>query len=167
MTISAIRTDRISALIESINTLSITLYNDETDLFTTLVSAKNETKSYPFVRYSYLLDLHDFMTHYETIETDQQILQMIRSIKNNLTDVIIAERHGSGQQGSFGISIFYSKKDLIKRYMNSDLDFVKNTYWDELLDDHKDKSSHAVVKNRFFHTITLHDLLGTLFHYGC
>ena len=151
MTISAIQTDTLSSLVQNIDALSKYLIEQDDVIFTTFLSARNQTKDFPifdsrnlFRRYrqgiSYLIDIYDFITHYQEIETDQTIQYMLNSMKTNITNAIIAECHGTNQTGSHGLSLFYSSNDMLSTYAEYDLDFTTDTHWDDLLEKHKEKT---------------------------
>lgn len=138
LTISAIRTDKITGLFKAFKSLCSFLYNNET-LYQNVKYARNLTKDFNFIQDSYLIDFYDFINNYLTIETNKTIREILNSIKLNFSDTIIAECHGSNQNGSHGMSIFYSTSDMISLYSTNNLDFTEDSYWDELLDNHKDK----------------------------
>jgi cysteine peptidase C11 family protein len=155
LTISAIRTDKINSFFEAFMGLCSYLYNNDETLYQNVKSARNLTKDFNLIQDSYLLDFYDFINNYQTIETNSTILQILNSIKLNLSDAIIAERHGKNQNGSHGLSIFYSTNDMISLYSNYNLDFTDESYWDELLDDNKEKTSIFTSKN-VFKSLPLH-----------
>jgi hypothetical protein len=158
LTVSAIRTDKINSLFETFKGLCSYLYNNDETLYQTVKSARNLTKDFNFIQDSYLLNFYDFINNYLAIETNSTIVQILNSIKLNLSDAIIAEYHGKNQNGSQGISIFYSRNDMISTYGNYNLDFTENSYWDELLDDHKEKTKIFTSK-LVFKSLPLHKYL--------
>jgi hypothetical protein len=140
LTISAIRTDRIEGLVDEIEKLSIILFENDDVLYENLISARAVTRDFDFIQDSYLLDIYDFVDKYLEIETNQYITQILTNINKNLSEAIIAEAHGESQLGSNGLSIFYSTRDMISFYADIDLDFSRDTHWDDLLDKYKEKS---------------------------
>lgn len=141
LTISAIRTDKIQNLTRSIDALSIKLLGEYNESVTLCKSSINQSKKFYFIQNSYLLDIYDFVDQYLQIENDQAIRLVLTDIAMNLSEAIIAERHGSKQNGSHGLSIFYSSKGFISTYKNYGLDFTDDTHWDEFLDEYKQKQS--------------------------
>ena len=144
MTISAVRTDRIEYLVSSFESLCLYLLDADDVFYELLKSARNNSKDFSFIRSSVLLDLGDFIAQYIPLVTDATLLHLLQDIKVNLSEAIIAERHGSNQTGCTGLSIFYSVKDMLSTYANFSLDFTADTLWDELLIDHKEKNSYAI-----------------------
>lgn len=141
MTISAVRTDTLPDLIESFDRLCFSLNESDDQRYQHLLKARNQTKQFPFIRGSVLMDFPDFINQYLAIETDETIKNLLEDIQRNLSKSIIAEGHGSEQNNTHGLSLFYSSKDMLKTYTNYDLDFTENTCWDELLMHHKEKKS--------------------------
>lgn len=147
LTISAMRTDKVTDLYNAMKALCLFLQDNEDRFYENLKSARNQTKDYDFIQNSFLLDLYDFLDTYQTIETDPTVLYLLRSIQLNLSDAIIAERHGENQDNSHGLSIFYSTNEMISTYANYSLDFTENIYWDELLDEHKEKKNSMLIND--------------------
>lgn len=141
LTMSAIRTDKIEDLVESINNLSKNIIKSK--LFTTISkikTAKEITKKFIFV----LSDLYNFTENLQKIEgLDQTIYKDLENIQKNFNQTVIAECHGISQKGSNGLTIYFPDKFFTLRapgfnFFNyrirfNKLDFVKNTYWDEFL----------------------------------
>lgn len=154
LTISAIRTDKLTGLVDEIEKLSIHLYENYAELYENLKFARAITKDYEFIKKSHLLDIYDFADKYLEIETNQTIRNILSNIKTNLSETVIAECHGETQSGSHGLSIFYSSSNWglpgsISVYTNCALDFTRDTHWDELLDNHKGKSKNLLINNLF------------------
>jgi hypothetical protein len=149
LTISAIRTDKIVGLVDEIEKLSIILYENDDILYENFKSAKNSTRDFDFIQDSVLLDIYDLVDNYLEIESNQEIIQILFNIKNNLLEAVIEEAHGIGQNGSHGLSIFYSTYDLISVYADFDLDFTVDTHWDDILDNHKEKGKYILFKDFF------------------
>jgi len=159
LTISAMRTERVTELVDAIEDLSIHLYENDDELYENLKSARYLTKEYEFIQDSYLLDIFDFADNYLAIETNQTIRGILSSIQTNVSETVIAECHGDMQHGSHGLSIFYSSKDLISLYIEYGLDFTRDTHWDELLDTHKEKSNPLLFTDLIYHLIEKHPQL--------
>jgi len=165
LTISAIRTDKLTGLVDEIEKLSIQLYENDGELYENLKSARAITKDYEFIKKSHLLDIYDFADNYLEIETNQTICKILSNIKTNLSETVIAECHGETQSDSHGLSIFYSSSNWgglpgsISVYTNSALDFTRDTHWDELLDNHKGKSKNLLINNLFNQFLEKHSLL--------
>ncbi|MDG6219683.1 MAG: clostripain-related cysteine peptidase [Candidatus Thermoplasmatota archaeon] len=157
LTISAIRTDKINGLFKSFNELCKYLYNNDA-LYQNVKSARNITKEFTFIQDSYLIDFYDFIEKYLAIETNSTVLQILNSIKKNFSQTIIAECHGQNQNGSHGFSIFYSTNDMISLYPTYNLDFTDDSYWDELLDDHKEKFNGFFTSKNVFKSFSLHNI---------
>jgi hypothetical protein len=164
MTISAVRTDTLVDLIKSFDRLCFFLNESDNKSYRHLLKARNQTKQFPFIRGSVLLDFSDLINQYLIIETNESIRDLLKDIQTNLSKSIIAEDHGSKQNNSNGLSLFYSKKDMLKTYSNYELDFTENTHWDELLIYHKEKTkskeksvlsilSHDSIFSSFFHLL--------------
>jgi len=170
LTISAMRTDRIQDLVDNIETLSIHLYENDDELYENLKSARANTKDYEFIKKSYLLDIYDFADNYLKIETNQTIYRILNNIKTNLSETVIAECHGEMQSSSHGLSIFYSSSNWgglpgsISLYINYALDFTRDTHWDELLNNHKEKSKSVLINNLFNQFLKINPYFFPLLH---
>jgi hypothetical protein len=147
LTISSMRTDKITGLVDEIDELSIHLYRNNDELYENFKSAITLSKEYDFIQSSALIDIYDLADNYLEIETNHTIRQILINMKIKLSETVIAEYHGKTQNRSHGLSIFYSTSDLITLYTNYELDFTKDTHWDELLYNHKSKSKAFVINN--------------------
>ena len=149
LTISAISADKIDKLVDEVEKLSIILYENDDFLYENLKSARNSTREFDFIKESFLLDIYDFMDNYIKIEANRDICQILLNIKSHLSEAIIAESHGFNQNGSHGLSIFYSTNDMISVYADFNLDFTDDTHWDELLNNHKENIKNSLIKDIF------------------
>jgi len=150
LTISAIRTDKMAPLVTAFEQLCLYLHNDPEVVYEHLISARKQSKEYAFIQESCLIDVYDFVEKYREIETDENIVQILSNIQSNVSQALIAECHGDDQTGSHGLSIFYSSRDMISAYAHYNLDFTKDTHWDDLLDMHK-KESGTFSFEKIFH----------------
>jgi predicted DNA-binding WGR domain protein len=137
LTMSAIRTDKIGKLVESVDKLAHHLVDNFPASYDPVWKAYENTLS--FMR-NFCIDLYDFAEEYSQVETNQTIIQALQDVKNHVSDAVIAECHGSAYTGAFGLSIYFSPawamwwtfgQDL--NYTTSGLDFAEDTYWDEFL----------------------------------
>jgi hypothetical protein len=147
LTISAIRTDKFSNFVNAFEQLCLLLCDNNDQLYENFKSSIFQTKQFDFIQNSFLIDLYDFIEHYLGMETDPDVIHILNKVKTNFSQALIAECHGEKQDGSYGLSLFYSSKDLISMYANYDLDFTADTHWDELLDNHKEKSKNLLFTN--------------------
>jgi len=141
LTMSAIRTDKIEELVDSINVFcKHILKNKLFKNFAKIKIALSKTKKYIYV----LSDLYNFTENLQKIEgLDQTIYKDLENIRNNFNQTVFAECHGISQKGSNGLSIYFPDKFFNLRapgfnlfnYRSrlNKLDFTKNTYWDEFL----------------------------------
>ncbi len=134
LTMSAIRTDKIGALKNVLDELSLD-YLLRIGEFTTLMEVLyNSMKSY----YNYAIDIHDFAAKLLSTETNAQTITTLNTLQRCLEDTVIAECHGEGMEGSHGLSIYFpapSQGEYNYLYGSPDyeLDFSTDTYWDDLL----------------------------------
>lgn len=142
ITMSAIRTDKIEGLVSSLNLLS--------QHFITTVDSSSEKiwSIYDDVQYfsnGGLLDIYDFAKRYHSVESNQDINEILLDVMNCLNESVIAECHGTDHPNAHGLSIYFPKD---KRYYDSNygddeygLDFSQDTNWDEFLNDYMERST--------------------------
>jgi hypothetical protein len=133
LTMSAIRTDKIEALKNVLDELSVN-YLLRIGEFTTLM----ETLYSSMKSYYYAIDILDFAEKFMSIETNPQTITTLNTLQRCLEDAVIAECHGEGMEGSHGLSIYFpdpSQGEYNYLYGSPDygLDFSTDTYWDDLL----------------------------------
>lgn len=140
-TLSAIRTDKIDALIISLNSYaSYGIYNMEKyqDKF---VNSRYQADGFPKGS-QYLADLYDFVDLTVKKSKSKSCMKLLSSglesyanpLKNSIEDAVIKEIHKSGHRNSHGISIFFPF-EYDGSYDNDflNLDFLDDTEWDEFL----------------------------------
>jgi hypothetical protein len=133
LTMSAIRTDKIGALKNVLDELSLD-YLLRIGEFTTLIEdLYSSIKSY-----YYAIDIYDFAAKFLSIETNAQTITTLNTLQRCLEDTVIAECHGRGMEWSHGLSIYFpdpSQGEYNYLYGSPDygLDFSRDTYWDDLL----------------------------------
>jgi hypothetical protein len=153
ITMSAVRTDRI---VELTNSIDLTAHN--------LVDFYAECRDglwsvYYDIQYfggGIVLDIYDFAEKYSVVETNPDILQNLTKIMYCLNDCVISECHGSDYDCAYGLSIYFpaKKNNYNKLYNDPDhgLDFTKDTFWDEFL------NKYMRSRSRSFHFI--YDMFG-------
>lgn len=153
VTISAIRTDKLDALIRAVDNLSIELVNNYTKYRLFIDRARSKAEDYPIPMRlfppaikGHQVDLYDFVNRLNKLSLrimTGNLQPIIRNVKQCIREVVIAEHHQIGHTRSHGVSIFFPYKkssnpyyDVIneyQRYCDSGLDFVNDTHWDEFL----------------------------------
>jgi hypothetical protein len=133
LTMSAIRTDKISALKDALDELSAD-YLLRVGEFTTFIEILySSIKSY-----YYSIDIHDFAAKLLSVETNAQTIATLNTLQNCLNDTVIAECHGEAMEESYGLSLYFpdpSQGEYNYLYGSPEygLDFSQDTKWDDLL----------------------------------
>ena len=138
-TYSAIKTESLDALVDAINALSCKLL-ENTSNYDTIFSALEMTKKFGDwedydERLLLFIDIYDFTKQYISIETNEIIKQDLQLIQDEVNNSVLSEWHGSEQNGSHGLTIYFPKTAVDYDYDNNEfgLDFTDHTSWDELL----------------------------------
>jgi len=103
-----------------------------TDDWTAIGTARSQTQEY---YYDYYIDLYHFA---QLVNQDTSISQAVRdaasAVMTAVDNAVIAEQHGSGSPGSYGLSIYYpeTSTDYFSDY-ETDVLFTTATQWDEFL----------------------------------
>lgn len=137
ITMSAIRTDKMEELANSIDTIAHDFINNFNESFGNVWSAYGNVQSFGN---GYCIDVYDFAEECLLVETNQSICQHLENVMNNVSEVVIAECHGNEYPDANGLTIYFpdpSKYSYDSRYDDSGygLDFSQNTSWDEFLID--------------------------------
>jgi hypothetical protein len=133
LTMSAIRTDKISALKNALDELSVDYLLRMGDFSSHIDSLYKN-----IISYSYSIDIYNFAEKFLTLETDAQTRTTLYNVQECLKDSVIAECHGESMEGSHGLSIYFpdpSEGNYNYLYGSLDygLDFSEDTHWDDLL----------------------------------
>ncbi len=138
-TYSAIKTESLGDLTDAINTLSCNLL-DNTSNYETVLNALEMTKKFGDWQHNderllLYIDIYDFAEQFIAIETNEHIIQDLRRIQDTLNNSVLSEWHGSEQNGSHGLTIYFPKTVVDYDYDKSELglDFTAISSWDELL----------------------------------
>jgi len=135
LTMSAIETNKLSMLIEAINTLSIDFIENYEELYDNITIAYENTISFG---YGYGIDLYDFTNECLQVFFNETLIAKINSVQKNVSEAVIAECHGENKGNAHGLSIFFPDQDspwwnYDISYSFCNLDFTEKTHWDEFL----------------------------------
>jgi hypothetical protein len=136
LTMSAVRTDNVGDLGSAIDILSQNIIDNFKESYPIICSFYQDVQSFWSGK---ILDIYDFAEKYQSFETNQTIKSNLEHLLENLTEVIIAETHGSNKPGAHGLSInfpnpLHSIYDTKYGDLAYGLDFTNDTHWDELLE---------------------------------
>jgi hypothetical protein len=134
-TMSAIETRAIHQAASSLNELCAVLLEQPQEVKTRIQAIWSSVQNYG--NYS-SIDLYDFLEKYAAMESRPAVLMLIREVQESLKACVLAERHGRGNPGSHGISIYFPlHPDSTYSSLYSDpisgLDFPAGTQWDILV----------------------------------
>jgi len=139
ITMSAIRTDKIEELANSLDTIAHDFINNFNKSFGNVWSAYSNVQSFGS---GYCIDAYDFAEECLLVETNQSICQHLENVMNHVSEVVIAECHGNEYPDANGLTIYFPDPsnysyNSIYAYADPDykLDFSQNTFWDEFLID--------------------------------
>jgi hypothetical protein len=134
LTMSAIRTDRLNALRERLDLLSLS-YLDNVESLRTLLD-----QVYPGLEpfSTATVDLHFLMEALLAHEKDPALIDALRAVQDALEDAVIAEKHGFQWPQARGLSLFLpdsASSGRLEHYIHPGygLEFVDDAHWDELL----------------------------------
>jgi len=134
LTMSAVRTDRLDMIKDTIDELSLE-YLARLDTFRTHIDTIYQNIT---AFSSSIVDLYDLAEELLSVEEDQQVRGILFSLQQCIEDAIIAECHGLDWSDAHGLTIFFpdsSSAMLLPSYISTKygLDFLLETHWDELL----------------------------------
>lgn len=145
VTISAINLDALPALMESVNTFSYALQNENQQL---VAEARSYTQSYTSIFGKQVppayIDLGHFAALLANNTRDADVKQSAEQLFAALQQAVIAEKHGPGKKGSTGLAIYFPNSTLYSSPLAG-------------------PQSYTVIANRFAQTSLWDDFLG--FHY--
>ncbi|MFH2002105.1 MAG: right-handed parallel beta-helix repeat-containing protein [Planctomycetota bacterium] len=137
LTMSAVRTDKMTALACRLDNLSRHLNASPGSYINGLWLARQEVFEFgePHPESVGAVDLLDFVLKYAALETDPVILNDLSAVETAFAEAVIADCHGSNMEGTHGLSIYYPRSlDLYDHsYETSLLDFSADTCWDLFL----------------------------------
>jgi hypothetical protein len=135
ITMSAIRTDKMEELSNSLDIVARDLINNFNESFGNVWSAYGNVESFGN---RYCIDTYDFARECLGVEANQNIRQHLEDVMNYVSEAVIAECHGSDHPNAHGLTIYFP--DIYRLGYDStyadpdyDLDFSQHTFWDEFL----------------------------------
>lgn len=136
-TMSAVRSDALDSVAIQLTALTASMRTRLPTGFPFMNDAREQTEMYGIVDEDYwqLCDVIDFFEEYSLVETDPDILLLLDQTITALTDAVIAEWHGSEQEGGHGLTFYFpgAGSEYLPGYAASQLDFVAATAWNEFL----------------------------------
>ena len=137
LTMSAIDQDFIQNITDPLDELSEYSIENMSELGPNIQTARHNAwcmgmdGTYTF----YETDLYDYLLQISEVETDAFVLDKSLEIRQAFTTAIINECHGSGQDRTHGLTIYFPPVEgsFNTQYGNVNLDFADNTQWNEFL----------------------------------
>jgi hypothetical protein len=103
-TMSAMETRAIHQAASSLNELCEMLLEEPQEVKNRIHAIWSSVQNYD--NYS-SIDLYDFLEKFAALESRPEVLMLIREVQENLKACVLAERHGPGNSGSRGLSIYF------------------------------------------------------------
>ncbi|MFC1593302.1 clostripain-related cysteine peptidase [Candidatus Neomarinimicrobiota bacterium] len=148
ITICAFESKKVKQLVDMIDELS-ELYIQEFSAF-----KDNLDTILPLIEYNRAnkIDFYDIMSRLYQHETDSNIKAKLVEILDYFDNIIINEKHGNHVGFSNGMSIYLPipSMESYNIYYSSNelnLDFTKDTRWDELLEKYYLQSNYMIINN--------------------
>ena len=140
-TMSSIRTDKLQNVSISIDEFAKNLTDGLSKNRFKIKLAQSLTNS---LGHGLVYDVYDFADKCSMLfrANNKGIYNSAEAVKHTISETVIANTHGFSQQGANGLTIFLPSKitSLIFKdfsydeYLQSDLDFLRDTSWDEFLE---------------------------------
>jgi hypothetical protein len=150
LTMSAIRTDKISEVINAVEALS----TDLTDQINESYSLVNPVyKNVLFFGSGRFLDAYDLFDKCHSSTSNAALRSKLERVMQALSDAVIAECHGSNMENAHGLTIYFpdtSKYRYQRNYGSPTygLDFTADTHWDEFLNAYFGMSGASSIKHK-------------------
>lgn len=135
LTMSAVRTDKMAALKDALDALSIAYLDNPEHFSSDIDGLYKDIRSY----YQFCVDIYDLAEKLLAVTTDPNLRARLEKVKECLQEAVIAECHGKYMSGSHGLTLYLPDKSLEEKYnllyedAGHGLDFAADTSWDELL----------------------------------
>lgn len=148
-TMSAVRTDKISDLVKSIDNLSVYLISNFDQLEPWIRLARIKSMSFP--KYSEekhrvrVIPLGDFVDIYSFLKqmnrlyiriTHPKLAKLIQDAEEKFREAMISNYHDIRYSRAHGLTIFFplsNEYDILEDYGKAKLDFVDDTHWYDFL----------------------------------
>ena len=141
ITISAIDLERVPALMQSTNAFAYALQSEDQQL---VAEARRYAQSYTSIFGREVppayIDLGHFAVLLANNTSNPGVKQAATQLVTDLQQTVIAERHGSGKQGSNGLAIYFPNSTLYsspltgpQSYTNIASRFAAESLWDDFL----------------------------------
>jgi hypothetical protein len=160
LAMSAFRTDKMSALITSIDDLSKYINEHFNESVSSMNEARSNSKKVGDPDIS--IDFLDFIQQYYAIEDNEIIRNHLQNISTSFNEAILNECHAINNTGDHGLSIYFPSNTTSynKAYSNIDLDFIQDTYWDEILQKNTKEEKNKLFSPTIRFQFILSNLLG-------
>jgi hypothetical protein len=138
MTMSAVKASDVNNAVAQLDAFSQYALDNMPDIIDSLQKARSLAwgfglgGEYEFVQE---IDLYDFAAQFAALGTDSVLSQILQDLKDDVDAAVIAECHGTAQQGANGLSVYFPETivDHNEDYPTVLLDMLEDTYWDEFL----------------------------------
>lgn len=134
-TISAISTASVGQVASRADDLARAIRGNLASVRSAVESAQQQTQHYDFDKQVYddYKDLYDFARLVESSTANTEVRTAAQSLREAIDDAVICERHsGADVPNSHGISIYLPNPGTMS-YQYTDIDFARDTEWDEML----------------------------------
>lgn len=145
-TLSAMRTDEVTGLVNAINNLSKILTNNINEYIEDIRSVITKTEAFPTKRPEapewykarggpelVNIDIYDFVNNYLKIDGINETLRKnIQEVMEGVNKTVIAENHTIDHPDAHGLSIYFPDT-INSEYTDIGLDFTTNTSWGEFI----------------------------------
>jgi len=126
---SAVNQSRMNELISAVDNFALAL-NSSVDPYKIDISlARDNTESYC----PDYIDLYHFAENINSTIPNATVKAAAQAVMNNITDIVVAEEHGSGHPNSHGLTIYFPKSDDDYLSSYNQTKFANDTAWDEFL----------------------------------
>lgn len=136
LTMSAIRMDRMSDLVENLDDLAADYLADPARLREAMDEVGQDVTAF----YNHYPDIYDLAREVLRHEPADSTRDALSALMASLEEAVVAECHDEGLDGSHGLTVYFpfgSHSGSTTLYGSGiGLDFIADTSWDELLEDY-------------------------------
>lgn len=147
LTMSAVRTDRISDVIDAVDALVIDFMAQMEQTSSLVQLVYDDVHSF---HYGTLIDAYDFAEKCHGAASDSVIRSRLDAVMLAISNVMIAECHGSDNEHAHGLSIYFPDNIILykSKYENPTygLDFSAESHWDEFMNAYFELSGVTAVQ---------------------
>jgi len=137
VTMSAVSAIDLAHAVDDLDALCASILDHGSAMMDYVATARMRAKTFADIPdVNGTMDVVSFIQELIDVNKNPELLDELNAVRNSMNRAIVAEHHGSDQEGAGGLTIYFPTRSLFvsDAYRYGSLDFVERTSWLDMLD---------------------------------